>query len=39
MKKEATDESVNVLSNKGELILLYLFGVIALSIAFFDQIK
>ena len=32
-------KNANVLYNKGELVILYFFGIVALSIAFFDLIK
>ncbi|CDW74658.1 UNKNOWN [Stylonychia lemnae] len=39
LKKESGQEDANIVNNRGELILLYLFGIIALTIAFFDQLK
>eukprot|EP00347_Sterkiella_histriomuscorum_P003847 403362711 len=39
LKKETGNNEVNILNNKGEMVLLYLFGILAISIAFFDQIK
>lgn len=39
LKKESSNKEANILNNRGELILLYFFGIMAISIAFFDQLK
>jgi len=36
LKKESGQEDANIMNNRGEMMLLYLFGIIALTIAFFD---
>lgn len=36
LKKDSASRDANIVNNRGELILLYFFGILALSIAFFD---